>query len=98
MTTFSSTIEPTLAWSVQAARHHPHPVEVLITTVYRSGAESPLIMNVGALAASFVSTFSDAVLAAVLTKDPLEPVPADTSLTTSTVVAFGAIHTESYVD
>jgi S-adenosylmethionine synthetase len=41
---------------------------------------------------------SDAVLDAVLTKDPLGRVACETALTTGTVVVFGEISTEAYVD
>jgi S-adenosylmethionine synthetase len=41
---------------------------------------------------------SDAVLDAVLTKDPLGRVACETALTTGTVVVFGEITTEAYVD
>ncbi|MFN2582916.1 MAG: methionine adenosyltransferase [Candidatus Dormibacteria bacterium] len=41
---------------------------------------------------------SDAVLDSVLTKDPLGRVACETALTTGTVVVFGEISTEAYVD
>src|SRR5437660_6620905 len=41
---------------------------------------------------------SDAVLDAVLTKDPLGRVACETALTTGTVLVFGEISTEAYVD
>jgi S-adenosylmethionine synthetase len=41
---------------------------------------------------------SDAVLDAVITKDPLGHVACETALTTGTVLVFGEISTEAYVD
>jgi S-adenosylmethionine synthetase len=41
---------------------------------------------------------SDAVLDSVLTKDPLGRVACETALTTGTVIVFGEISTEAYVD
>jgi len=41
---------------------------------------------------------SDAVLDSVLTKDPLGHVACETALTTGTVLVFGEISTEAYVD
>jgi S-adenosylmethionine synthetase len=41
---------------------------------------------------------SDAVLDAVMTRDPLGRVACETALTTGTVVVFGEISTEAYVD
>jgi len=41
---------------------------------------------------------SDAVLDSVLTKDPLGRVACETALTTGTVLVFGEISTEAYVD
>jgi S-adenosylmethionine synthetase len=41
---------------------------------------------------------SDAVLDSVLSKDPLGRVACETSLTTGTVIVFGEITTDAYVD